>query len=55
MRRIETLNLARITWFVGILVFGIGFYLNRDSLIIAAGMAIAGGIVSMALLTRDAA
>ncbi|HEY1011705.1 MAG TPA: hypothetical protein VGE07_03310 [Herpetosiphonaceae bacterium] len=55
MRRIETLNLARMTWFLGFLVFVIGFITNRDSLIIAAGLAIAGGIISMALLTRDAA
>lgn len=49
MGRNEAQLLARLTWFIGIMVFVIGFLINRDALVIAAGMAIAGGIVAIGL------
>ncbi len=52
MSQLEATLLARLTWFVGILVFCIGLFAGRDSVIIVAGLAIAAGMVSMALLAR---
>ncbi len=47
-----SLLLSRLTWFAGIIIFLIGTLTAQDGMMIAAGLAIAGGTISMALLAR---
>ena len=47
-----SLLLARLTWFAGIIIFLIGALTAQEGMMIAAGLAIAGGTVSMALLAH---
>lgn len=53
MGRNESRLLARITWFAGIVIFLIGFIIGRDAMMIAAGLALAGGVIGTAIAERD--
>ena len=48
-----SLLLSRLTWFAGIIIFLIGTLTAQDGMMIAAGLAIASGTISMALLARN--
>ena len=48
----EAETIARITWFAGLLLLLIGFLINSQSLMIAAGLAINGGVIAVALVAR---
>lgn len=48
-----SLFLSRITWFAGIIVFLIGAITSQDGMMIAAGLAIAGGTIGIALVASN--
>jgi hypothetical protein len=48
-----SLLISRLTWFAGIIIFAIGTLTGQDGMMIAAGLAIAAGTISMALLARS--
>lgn len=51
----EAATLARGTWFVGVIMFLIGYLDGQDSLIIAAGLAVASGVIGTAIIAHTLA
>lgn len=52
MPRNDARLLARITWFAGVVIFGIGLISGRDAMLIFAGLAIGGAVIATALADR---
>ncbi|HYF64253.1 MAG TPA: hypothetical protein VD886_15635 [Herpetosiphonaceae bacterium] len=52
MPRNDARLLARITWFAGVVIFGIGLISGRDAMLIFAGLAIAGAVIATAVADR---
>jgi hypothetical protein len=52
MPRNDARLLARITWFAGVVIFGIGLLSSRDAMLIFAGLAIGGAVIATAIADR---
>ncbi len=53
MNQNEVASLARITWYAGVIALLLALIIGNNYLLICAGLAISGGIVSMAIVTRS--
>jgi hypothetical protein len=52
MPRNDARLLARITWFAGVVIFGIGLVSGHDAMLIFAGLAISGATIAPAIAER---